>query len=85
MNSNYDRHTHPNAKKAGIGLTYRNASGQRPQTAQSIERDRRVAEIRGLLATVNDLSAAHVALRYGVKVATAEKYLAMAKGAMCEK
>jgi len=74
-----DACTHPNAKRAGIHLTWRNMRGERPQTAQTKVRDERVAEIRGLLATVTDLSAAHVAVRYGVNPNTAARYLALAR------
>jgi hypothetical protein len=79
----YDRMTAPNRKSPGLRMTWRNLRGERPQTAQSKERDRRVEEIRGLLTTVTDLSAAHIQTRYGLKsIKTAETYLAMAKGAM---
>lgn len=76
----YDRLTAPDRKTPGLTLTWRNLAGTRPQTAQMVERDRRVAEIREWMQTVMDLSAAHIQAHYGLKsIKTAEKYLAMAK------
>ncbi len=76
----HERHTARNSDKPGIMLRWTNLRGERPQSAQSRERDRRVAEIRGLLATVSDLSAAHIQAKYGLKrIETAETYLALAK------
>ena len=77
MRDAHERHTHPNAKRAGIALTWRNLAGVRPQTAQSVTRDKRVAEIR---AAQPPMSKFEVALVYGVKLKTAESYLAMARG-----
>ena len=85
MRDAHDRHTHPNQRKAGIALTWRNLRGERPQTAQTVERDRRVNIIRGVLVDKPSMTAVDVVLGFravGVEftLKTAERYLAMARG-----
>jgi len=75
----HDAYTHPNAKKAGIGLTWRNSTGRRPQTAQTVERDRRIARLRAALVERPRMTAPSVVLMFGVKLQTAEKYLSLAR------
>lgn len=72
--------THPNPKRPGIALSWRNMQGVRPQTAQSRERDRRVALIRLLLVDYPETTEANIAVTWGVGIKTARQYLAMAKG-----
>lgn len=74
-----DAYTHPAAKKSGIGLTWRNSSGRRPQTAQTVVRDQRIAQLREALVKRPCMTAPSVVKMFGVKLPTAERYLALAR------
>ena len=81
----HDAYTQPNAKKAPIGLTWRNSTGRRPQSAQTVERNRRVAIIAQTLASKPNMTAVDVVLGFravGIEftLKTAARYLALARG-----
>lgn len=82
--NNHDRMTAPNAKRAGIALTWKNFSGVRSASRAPTVQEQRVAEIRTALLTNPNMTTREVASSYSVNDKTAEKWLSLARAGGAE-